>query len=134
MPAEDDDLPSQAVPTTLDEHEEEVVEAEKKMTTSKSFTKKPLSSLQDWKSIMRKGQDFSHTPMGLVCLGKFLLEGHPYFVRPADGGGAAQICRRLVKLSVDDEDEVASDEDIFAGADDVGDVVDDFDNNELKLV
>jgi hypothetical protein len=34
---------------------------------SKLFTKKPLSFLQEWLAVRRKGQDFAHTPMGHIC-------------------------------------------------------------------
>lgn len=46
---------------------------------SVGFTSKPLTFLQEWLSIRRKGQDFSHTPMGYVCQGKILTETHPFF-------------------------------------------------------
>lgn len=43
------------------------------------FTKKPLSFLQEWLAIRRKGQDFTHTPMGHLCQGKPLAPDHPFF-------------------------------------------------------
>ncbi|ATZ54876.1 hypothetical protein BCIN_11g01980 [Botrytis cinerea B05.10] len=46
---------------------------------SVGFTSKPLTFLQEWLSIRRKGQDFSHTPMGYICQGKVLTETHPFF-------------------------------------------------------
>lgn len=42
---------------------------------------KPLSFLQEWLAIRRKGQDFTHTPMGYVCQGKVLKVDHPFFRR-----------------------------------------------------
>ncbi|TGO19500.1 hypothetical protein BTUL_0004g01400 [Botrytis tulipae] len=47
--------------------------------TSAGFTSRPLTFLQEWLSVRRKGQDFSHTPMGYVCQGKVLTESHPFF-------------------------------------------------------
>ncbi|KAF7931332.1 hypothetical protein BELL_0384g00070 [Botrytis elliptica] len=47
--------------------------------TSVGFTSRPLTFLQEWLSVRRKGQDFSHTPMGYVCQGKVLTETHPFF-------------------------------------------------------
>jgi hypothetical protein len=44
-----------------------------------AFTKKPLTFLQEWLAVRRKGQDFSHTPMGFICQGQKLLENHPFF-------------------------------------------------------
>jgi len=46
-----------------------------------SFTAKPLTFLQEWLAIRRKGQDFVHTPMGHVCQGKALKASHPFFAR-----------------------------------------------------
>lgn len=56
----------------------------------KSFTAKPLSFLQEWLALRRKGQDFTHTPMGYVCQGKTLTETHPFFMRVADGSARKQ--------------------------------------------
>ncbi|KAF2135526.1 uncharacterized protein K452DRAFT_303485 [Aplosporella prunicola CBS 121167] len=44
-----------------------------------SFTEKPLTFLQEWLAVRRKGQDFTHTPMGHVCQGKSLVASHPFF-------------------------------------------------------
>lgn len=46
-----------------------------------SFTENPLTFLQDYLAVRRKGQDFSHTPMGHVCQGKQLTASHPFFTR-----------------------------------------------------
>ena len=43
------------------------------------FTKKPLTFLQEWLAIRRRGQDFAHTPMGYVCQDKPLHATHPFF-------------------------------------------------------
>src|SRR3954471_2268109 len=48
---------------------------------AQSFTTKPLTFLQEWLAVRRKGQDFVHTPMGQVCQGKPLLENHPFFLK-----------------------------------------------------
>lgn len=47
----------------------------------KSFTKKPLTFLQEWLALRRKGQDFSNTPMGYLCQGKPMGEDHPFFTK-----------------------------------------------------
>ncbi|KAK2766241.1 hypothetical protein FQN54_007757 [Arachnomyces sp. PD_36] len=44
-----------------------------------SFSDRPLSFLQQWLSVRRKGQDFTHTPMGYVCQSKALTSDHPFF-------------------------------------------------------
>ncbi|ESZ96422.1 hypothetical protein SBOR_3154 [Sclerotinia borealis F-4128] len=56
-----------------------------KENKSVGFTAKPLNFLQEWLSVRRKGQDFSHTPMGYVCQGKPLTETHPFFSKTEPG-------------------------------------------------
>lgn len=45
----------------------------------RNFTSKPLNFLQEWLAVRRKGQDFTHTPMGYICQGKELSKNHPFF-------------------------------------------------------
>ncbi len=51
------------------------------VSSSNLFTANPLLFLQDWLSIRRKGQGFTHTPMGYICRGKRLSAFHPFFTR-----------------------------------------------------
>jgi hypothetical protein len=46
---------------------------------SKVFTCRPLTFLQEWLAIRRKGQNFDQTPMGFICQGKVLLQSHHFF-------------------------------------------------------
>ena len=57
-------------------------EGERKATAQqiRSFTQNPLSFMQEWLAIRRKGQDFVHTPMGYICQGRPLRANHPFFV------------------------------------------------------
>jgi hypothetical protein len=48
---------------------------------SETFTAKPLTFMQEWLSLRRKGQDFAQTPMGYVCQGKPLKADHPFFTK-----------------------------------------------------
>lgn len=57
--------------STIDSHIEQ---------RARAFTRKPLTFLQEWLAVRRKGQDFAHTPMGFICQGKQLLESHPFFL------------------------------------------------------
>ncbi|GME37769.1 P-loop containing nucleoside triphosphate hydrolase [Neofusicoccum parvum] len=50
-------------------------------TAPAGFTAKPLTFLQEWLAVRRKGQDFTHTPMGYVCQGKPLNAKHPFFAK-----------------------------------------------------
>ncbi|KAI9853337.1 MAG: hypothetical protein M1830_006680, partial [Pleopsidium flavum] len=58
---------------------EDGVETEK---IPKPFTKAPPEFLQQWLLTRRKGQDFSHTPMGNVCCGKEVKEDSVYLACP----------------------------------------------------
>ncbi|KAF3221100.1 hypothetical protein TWF106_006425 [Orbilia oligospora] len=67
------------------------------------FAEKPLSFLQEWLTLKRKGQDFLHTPIGYICQGKNLLGSHPFFTdRSSDG--VAVIERKLKDLDLDTRD------------------------------
>ncbi|MCJ1350906.1 MAG: hypothetical protein MMC33_000887 [Icmadophila ericetorum] len=51
----------------------------KKPRETSSFTRRPLTFLQEWLAVRRKGQDFAHTPLGYICQGKPLCASHPFF-------------------------------------------------------
>ncbi|KAL1638643.1 hypothetical protein SLS58_008761 [Diplodia intermedia] len=110
--------------------------AEKNATVP--FTDRPLTFIREWLASRRKGQDFSHSPMGAVCQGRRLAADHPFFadvvreqqpallaglgrVGPAGGdvvvGGAAA----AGVVGDDDEDEFDdADEDLWFDAKDDG--------------
>jgi hypothetical protein len=46
---------------------------------SKVFARRPLTFLQEWLAVRRKGQNFDQTPMGFICQGKVLLQSHHFF-------------------------------------------------------
>lgn len=56
-----------------------------KTQKSVGLTSRPLTFLQEWLSVRRKGQDFAHSPMGYVCQGKPLNESHPFFNKNEPG-------------------------------------------------
>ncbi|KAK6495019.1 hypothetical protein TWF481_003047 [Arthrobotrys musiformis] len=66
------------------------------------FTGKPLSFLQEWLTLKRKGQDFLHTPMGYLCQSKSFLKSHPFF----NNGGPDEVSveKKLEDLDLDLED------------------------------
>lgn len=47
----------------------------------KTFTRRPLTFLQEWLAIRRNGQNFDQTPMGFVCQGKMIPESHHFFAK-----------------------------------------------------
>ncbi|KAM3074144.1 hypothetical protein ACMFMG_003034 [Clarireedia jacksonii] len=64
-----------------DATEDQTNETEEPKTSRKctGFTSKPLTFMQEWLTVRRKGQDFAYTPMGFVCQGKPLTANHPFF-------------------------------------------------------
>jgi hypothetical protein len=104
---------------------------------SKGISRKPLSFLQEWLAICRKGQDFVHTPMGFVCQGKPLLESHPFFARSGndtDEKRPVQIRRfGAVSKNEDKEEEIEQDfcDDLY-GLDIGLDEKDTFDDRQLN--
>lgn len=43
------------------------------------FASRPLTFMQEWLAVRRRGQDFAHSPMGFVSQGKPLQSEHPFF-------------------------------------------------------
>ncbi|KAF3157660.1 hypothetical protein TWF569_000225 [Orbilia oligospora] len=67
------------------------------------FIEKPLSFLQEWLTLRRKGQDFLHTPMGYICQGKTLLKSHPFFMN-GSSEEVEVVKGKLEDLDLDSED------------------------------
>ena len=64
---------------TVDVRQGQITQETSHTRQSRIFSGKPLSFLQKWLSVRRKGQDFTHTPMGYVCQSKTLTADHPFF-------------------------------------------------------
>lgn len=62
------------------EHKDEVEEGEIE-NEGRARSIQFLNFLQEWLAAMRKGQDFSHTPMGFICEGRPLRADHPFFMK-----------------------------------------------------
>ncbi|KAI9150138.1 hypothetical protein HJFPF1_09893 [Paramyrothecium foliicola] len=43
------------------------------------FVTKPLTFMQEWLALRRRGQDFAHSPMGFLTQGKALQKNHAFF-------------------------------------------------------
>jgi hypothetical protein len=87
---------------------------------AQSFTAHPLTFLQEWLAIRRKGQDFTHTPMGHVCQSKQLTASHPFFTRFEYDGSAksnnASVRNgkgREENVGVRADDDLASDKEVY---------------------
>jgi len=108
---------------------------EKEQPATVSFSKRPLTFLQDWLAVRRHGQDFVHTPMGFLTQSKPLPESHPFFcgantdgLRPAVPVPAVTARRSRPVIFESDE------EDHFDGVDDMGaNVESDGEDNEGSL-
>jgi hypothetical protein len=101
---------------------------------AKAFTRQPLTFLQEWLAVRRKGQDFAHTPMGFICQGKQLLESHPFFsTNDSDRVRKEVQIKKAGAASGGEDDGEAKgefcDEDVYS--DNVGGDADDFNDAEL---
>lgn len=96
-------------------------ELRKGQPATASFSKRPLTFIQDWLAVRRHGQDFVHTPMGFLTQSKPLHETHPFFcgissagLRPAMPAPAATARKSRPVIVESDE------EDHLDGVDDMG--------------
>ncbi|RBR10600.1 hypothetical protein FVER53590_12130 [Fusarium verticillioides] len=84
------------------------------------LTKSPLTFLQDWLAVRRRGQDFAHSPMGFVSQGKRLQEDHVFFkAAEIDNGISEETVLAPVRLSSLVEND-GQDDDGYYGVDDMG--------------
>ncbi|WEW59693.1 hypothetical protein PRK78_005173 [Emydomyces testavorans] len=81
----------------IEDHGDCMMEKGTNSQKSRSFTAKPLAFLQDWLSLKRRGQEFTHTPMGYVCQGKPLTESHPFFSKIEPGNPSSAKAARAPK-------------------------------------
>ncbi|KAI5460281.1 hypothetical protein BGZ63DRAFT_454593 [Mariannaea sp. PMI_226] len=52
--------------------------------TSHKFASKPLTFVQEWLAIRRRGQDYAHSPMGFLSQGKSLQAEHLFFTQATE--------------------------------------------------
>ncbi|KAF4999120.1 hypothetical protein FGRMN_2683 [Fusarium graminum] len=87
------------------------VQAERKLVQN------PLTFLQEWLAVRRRGQDFAHSPMGFVSQGKRLWEDHIFFKQSEHSSGSdhlAPLPLATVATEQNDRDEG------YYGVDDMG--------------
>ena len=77
------------------------------------FTHKSAVFIQEWLTVRRKGQEFTHTPMGYMCNGKPLEPNHPFFT--ASGRKTAAVSQQSVQSMeepvFEEEEELSDNED-----------------------
>ena len=61
-----------ATPQMLDD-------TKKPETPQEKLVSRPLTFIQEWLTLRRRGQDFAHSPMGLLAQGRPLQADHPFF-------------------------------------------------------
>lgn len=64
---------------TAEGHDEAETQDTTKQPAPKLFASAPLNFMQEWLAVRRRGQDFSHTPMGFIASGKPVVAEHPFF-------------------------------------------------------
>lgn len=71
-----------------------------------------LNLVHDWLSVMRKGQDFEHTPMGFVTTGKLLVSEHHFFqISKSEQSDKQPKATIMVAAPCDDESDTTSEDD-----------------------
>ncbi|KAF4980380.1 hypothetical protein FZEAL_3610 [Fusarium zealandicum] len=85
----------------------------------RKLAQNPLTFLQEWLDVRRRGQDFAHSPMGFVSQGKSLREDHVFFnqadhtVRDESGALVQPVLRQTA-------DNNAGRDEGYYGVDDMG--------------
>ncbi|KAF2802677.1 uncharacterized protein BDZ99DRAFT_454339 [Mytilinidion resinicola] len=76
-----------------------------------AFVKKPCTFLREWLAVLRKNQDFEHTPMGFVTTGKPLSSDHPFFLATARRDMDVECKLKKAIFAARHADEAESDDD-----------------------
>ncbi|KAI1412715.1 hypothetical protein F5Y13DRAFT_199582 [Hypoxylon sp. FL1857] len=96
----------------------------------KSLTSKPYTFTQEYLAVRRRGQDFTHTPMGFLCNGKPLSQDSPFF-RQADPTRRAKGLVPVGMTEVDNEEEGFEEMDV-GNYDPSAEIQDDEDHIEIE--
>ncbi|KAL5609418.1 hypothetical protein FOVSG1_004099 [Fusarium oxysporum f. sp. vasinfectum] len=84
------------------------------------LAKSPLTFLQEWLAVRRRGQDFAHSPMGFVSQGKRLQEDHVFFkAADIENGLSQETVLAPIRLSSSAEND-GQDDHGYYGVDDMG--------------
>jgi hypothetical protein len=126
------------VPEDVDDDISDSIEEVAAVGISKVFARKPLTFLQEWLAIRRKGQNFDQTPMGFVCQGKVLLEEHHFFSKSENTAAPTKDAAET-KAETSGEKDIEDVEDDFGEDEAQGDVVlleelETFDEGKLHVV
>ncbi|KAM0194838.1 hypothetical protein ACHAPI_006847 [Fusarium lateritium] len=92
-------------------------ESHKQLQDESKLAQNPLTFLQEWLAVRRRGQDFAHSPMGFVSQGKRLQGDHIFFKQAEHAIGSGDLAPLpLAAASVEKNDR----DDGYYGVDDMG--------------
>ncbi|KAK7426297.1 hypothetical protein QQZ08_007198 [Neonectria magnoliae] len=84
------------------------------------FSTKPLTFIQEWLAVRRRGQDFAHSPMGFISQGKSLQAEHPFFSQTeGETQGHSDLVFAPLTHRPGNDDQTYQDDD-YHGVDDMG--------------
>lgn len=81
---------------------------------------RPLTFLQEWLAVRRRGQDFAHSPMGFMAQGKMLQEDHPFFRKAHEDSQVGSHAERELVPVTHASQGLADQVDDYHGVDDMG--------------
>jgi hypothetical protein len=92
-------------------------ESHKRLQDECKLAQNPLTFLQEWLAVRRRGQDFAHSPMGFVSQGKRLQGDHIFFKQAEHAVGSNNLAPLpLTAASTEKNDR----DDGYYGVDDMG--------------
>jgi hypothetical protein len=92
-------------------------ESHKQLQDECKLAQNPLTFLQEWLAVRRRGQDFAHSPMGFVSQGKRLQGDHIFFKQAEHAVGSNNLAPLpLTAASTEKNDR----DDGYYGVDDMG--------------
>lgn len=84
------------------------------------LTDKPLTFIQEWLDVRRRGQDFVHSPMGFISQAKSLQKDHVFF-NPSPGGELqGQTDHIIAPARYQPRQDADDNDDDYHGVDDMG--------------
>lgn len=104
---------------TAESIDQETSETDLQKQSGKRFVDRPMTFIQEWLEIRRRGQDFVHSPMGFISQGRMLQLDHVFFAQPLEevqGNGDVVVASMAHHANNEGEDH----DDDYHGVDDMG--------------
>ncbi|CAJ0547291.1 Ff.00g019180.m01.CDS01 [Fusarium sp. VM40] len=93
------------------------LEPHKQLQAECKLAQNPLTFLQEWLAVRRRGQDFAHSPMGFVSQGKRLQGDHIFFKQAEHAVGSNDLAPLPLATASTEKDDR---DDGYYGVDDMG--------------